>query len=104
MSEAKFTPGPWRVDAMGNIWSEDTDIAKMSTVNAHGKWYRDKEQKEHEANRNLISVAPDMYEALEYILTFFTDRENNAYEEAEEINGHIDLITETLCEARGESK
>ena len=64
MKEAKFTPGPWRVDELfcADIQAPDgLDVATCCpwTLNRHTYG------EEAEANANLIAAAPDMYEALE---------------------------------------
>lgn len=65
---SKHTPGPWKVDAMGNVWSADTKVCEMSEhpVMASG-CYREKTDDEHRANARLIAAAPDLLAALERI-------------------------------------
>ena len=69
MSEAKFTPGPWKatydsqLQALIQIYSTEAHLPvavlpDRGTIEA---------MSEIEANANLIVAAPDMYEALEEV-------------------------------------
>ncbi len=59
------TPGPWKVDAMGNIWGADTKVCDMSEQPAMAAgYYREKTDEEHKHNARLIAAAPELLEAL----------------------------------------
>lgn len=59
MSETKFTPGPWRLNAYRSIISESDYIATINTVPDGAT-----------ANSHLIAAAPELYELLaEYVHT-----------------------------------
>ena len=60
----KHTPGPWMVDAMGNVWASNTKVCDMAERPIQDSAYRAKELGEHEANARLIAAAPDLLEAL----------------------------------------
>jgi len=66
---AHFTPGPWEVggyvDAMGQpIYSESETICYVQTPLPSGNARR-------EANAALITAAPALYGALQFILAFY---------------------------------
>ena len=69
LMSTQHTPGPWSVDAMGNVWSADTKVCEMSEhpVIMSG-CYREKTDDEHRANARLIAAAPEMLEALKMSL------------------------------------
>ena len=78
MTEPKFTPGPWRVKAdpyhfmtlstvvAGEIGKEGFNRMVVQV----GGW---NEWKEQEANAHLIAAAPELYEALKYVLKCWDD-------------------------------
>lgn len=59
-----FTPGPWSVDAMGNVWAKDTKVCEMASPPLQADVYRNKTEKEHKANARLISAGPELLAAL----------------------------------------
>jgi hypothetical protein len=68
---SKHTPGPWIVDALGNVWASDTNvwvsdtkICEMSKQPIQDFAYRVKNVDEHEANARLIAAAPELLAAL----------------------------------------
>ena len=72
MSEAKHTPGPWRVEVGTTlIWAPDGNsingvpVAMCDT--AYRSWGRQIPLDEHEANAALIAAAPAMFEALQAV-------------------------------------
>lgn len=70
MSTSKHTPGPWLVDAIGNVWADrDTKICDMREQPKQAECYRKKSDAEHEANARLIAAAPELLEALETLST-----------------------------------
>lgn len=77
---SKHTPGPWKVDAMGNVWSADTKVCEMSEhpVIASG-CYREKTDDEHRANARLIAAAPELLEALRDCVKWYGNRTNDDF-------------------------
>jgi len=84
MSEIKFTKGDWAIDyghTIGHIKAVNiNDLSSTPTVaiynifSRHGKESLTKKHKEQEdANARLISAAPDMYFALENLLSELED-------------------------------
>ena len=115
-----FTKGPWEIDAFNNIWSEDTDICKMSLINEHADGYRDKSTEEHLANAHLIAAAPDQNECLHSVkktLEHYLERleyrqtgndpKTNGFAFAAfpdwELRHTIELINDVLNKAEGKS-
>ena len=95
--EAKFTPGPWRLqyyatqDGKGGTkenWVIGVDDNYISRLSA---W-----TPEQEANANLIAAAPELLEAVEHVLI------------ASEDNGNMDdidwnMLRAAIAKARGEA-
>ena len=84
MSETKFTKGDWTIDygqTKGHIKAVNiNDLSRTPTVaiynifSRHGKGELTKKHEEQEnANAQLISAAPDMYFALENLLSELED-------------------------------
>ncbi len=74
----QHTPGPWRIDAMGNVWAFDTKVCEMSEQPEQAKgYYREKTDEEHRANAVLIAAAPDLLQCLEKLLAVVHDRERD---------------------------
>ena len=69
---SKYTPGPWMVDEslyLGAINAGKRHIAMANFYNSHDENFRvDREQQI--ANAQLISAAPDLFEALKIILEY----------------------------------
>ena len=78
MSEPKFTKGPWYADKYGKIWRNvPSDLYEyggkiagdMPLAFVNRGWYeKDETPYPQQANANLITAAPDMYEALYHLL------------------------------------
>ncbi len=67
MSEAKFTPGPWRVrfGNIGHVTAENGAlVAKCQRLTSLCNL---------QANAHLIAAAPDLYEALERVIKIIDD-------------------------------
>lgn len=102
MTERKWTPGPWvyrphKYDDWGLVrGSDDYPVASASICRATEE-EKDNCRRDHrdpaEANAHLIAAAPDLYEALEYLL-------NNA----DLTRGDKIVAREALAKARGESE
>ena len=90
MSESKFTPGPWLFSSYksGNsvivIDGKEFDVATVNYPN-------------RDANAHLIAAAPELYEALEFLLTCKHGEFCDHYREAER------KAKAALAKARGES-
>lgn len=98
MNERKWTSGPWALTEFGGLIQEGgnmnhhIEVAGLSL--AH---YSKFGAKEHQvANANLIAAAPELYEALERIVT--------RYHKGESIDGWIGGASHALAKARGEIK
>jgi len=91
---SEYTKGPWHIDAFNNIWSEDTDICKMSliNINEHADGYRDKSAEEHVANAHLIAASPELLHALKYVRRYLNEEDHDV--------GFIDAI---INKAEGKS-
>ncbi len=97
MSKTKFTPGPWHTrenDSMAYgdkldhpllICNKDWDIAILIA---------DVEDIDYKANADLMTAAPDLYEALEWILGEIGKPEISAF--------GIEKCFDALAKARGE--
>jgi len=73
MSAAKHTPGPWRLDEIGNVESEAVhNIAVVFSAAGQVNWSgSDFDTLAHcEANARLIAAAPELLEALKYARRF----------------------------------
>jgi len=94
MSEPKFTPGPWFTDDYGYIFSgERRDAHMIAEVRGWG-WiqYLPDPEKIQDANAHLIAAAPELFEALEYVMTAHGEQLSDAFEKAQA----------ALAKARGE--
>ena len=98
MTDAKFTPGPWVAHETGRArsglpeheihWS---DIGECVAEVVHGA-----------ANADLISAAPELYEALEIILADYLDASDEWDKENQEYaTTVIDQSRAALAKARG---
>jgi len=71
MSEAKFTPGPWKVERFAPyaLWVETGDNTAVicDMTGDDGKELQVEPTAEQEANARLIAASPRMYAALEMI-------------------------------------
>ena len=68
----KYTPGPWRVDEShiyGPINAGKRHVAMANFYNCHDEEMR-VTRDQQKANTQLISAAPDIYEALKIILEY----------------------------------
>ena len=102
--EPKWTKGPWRVSKVGMtneggrpVVTDEKRVAVVdcqTEVNRRDAWQSECE--EREANATLISVAPNLYEALLNLLAVY--RTMNTEKTAEEI-----IAEYALAKARGEA-
>ena len=101
MSDTKFTPGPWAMDAMGNVWGDDTKVCEMSVMPRQYYSYRKKTQQEHEANAHLIAAAPDLYEAL-VIAKIAMERDDHHINATGNFTTGYRKVLAALAKAKGE--
>lgn len=70
MSEAKFTPGPWRTsNNPRHIMSTEESLKKGGVIADIARVFGNFESEEADANAKLIAASPAMYEALQDIIT-----------------------------------
>ena len=62
--QPKWTPGPWRVDADGDVIAPDGPVAGPFYPDNFDTWPTWEQRK---ADAHLIAAAPDLYAALEAI-------------------------------------
>ena len=87
MTEAGRTPGPWHI-MEGTDWviiSPEVSVAAVYTPRG--------DREVRQANAHLIAAAPDLLEALEYVLSKNTIDMDDAM---------IDVVTAALAKAKGE--
>lgn len=90
MSEAKFTPGPWKCSKKFDfvvVSENEEEIADAS----YGEY--------PQANTSLIAAAPDLYDALKSCLNFMENTESELGFSLES----ADQARAALTKARGES-
>lgn len=103
MSTPKWTPGPWR-------WQNQQDICRSRLIGAHGEvldhsayegmWFARYDDDEDAANANLIAAAPELYEALDNMLS-----EIRAFEASSDaVFGSTFLAEAAMAKARGETE
>lgn len=105
MSNAKHTPGPWTVGTMVNNdggVSIVSDEDRVCSVDAIGDFPRGKgwkhEDAERDANARLIAAAPDLLEALRYLVMHCKGLDRF---EGNPINEAIRAAREVLAKAEG---
>lgn len=102
MSKLKWTPAPWCVDVMNNVWhTDDTKICDLSDHPDQAAQYRVQTMTERKGNAHLIGAAPTMYAALaeaalqlEYLHEKFTETGSG--------NAVLARIRDVMAKARGE--
>lgn len=105
MSAPKFTPGPWHrnikpADKYPVVWAgRNTHVAVLALGVRHGKSLSEDQL---EANLDLISAAPDMYEALAEAIKWNATRGNeDEILPAEKQCSEIALAMRALAKAEG---
>lgn len=80
---AKHTPGPWDTSSAGNgmfrIGAQNCWIAMVSILR-HGYQLPEEIKVENQANAALIAAAPDLLEALKFVLDHIADPERGVRE------------------------
>lgn len=101
MGMPKFTPGPWSIDPEG------LEMPRSASIDAptHGElalvvWKMDDDERspENEANAYLIAAAPELYEALHWIVEKPTEK----YARLMFGDAQYDMAVAALKKARGE--
>jgi len=74
--KTKYTPGPWEVKGS----KIDSEYGTVATTESHGasleKDGRFGAYKDYEANAKLIAAAPELLEALEYLVSLIDEGVN----------------------------
>lgn len=102
MSTPKFTPGPWVAGADGADVcpsageKQHVELAHIVGPWSDSSWFGSEEAR---ANAHLIAAAPDLYEALERAVRYFTDAGSNREAWGEMVHEW----QQTLAKARGET-
>ena len=93
--KAQFTPGPWECDKEGVVHKEGDRCDLIKTISP---WREDSwiEEPEALANMQLIAAAPDMYEALEELISIKQTDKGRRWDTARIRAIHL------LAKARGE--
>ena len=97
MRQKKFTPGPWEINSLKPETNRVLDANSSDTPAFVTIWFTRSEQ-ELDANGHLISAAPELLEALEYVM--------NTLEEGRGIEGivaGINKYIQAISKAYGES-
>lgn len=100
--ETKFTPGPWKVEPV-NYDGDGGTLVRFNGVCIANVWgvleYRQVDE-ESSANAHLIAAAPELYEAMEDLLTVLADRKYKGFEAR--LESHSRIARAALAKARGE--
>lgn len=76
MKEFKGTPGPWRVNTIGEHWNNPALVHLEVTYGTDGECVCDTVYRREDAD--LIAAAPELLEALETLVVFTTPTKRNA--------------------------
>lgn len=76
MTQFKGTPGPWRVNTIGEYWNNPTLVHLEVTYGTDGECVCDTVYRREDAD--LIAAAPELLEALETLVVFTTPTKRNA--------------------------
>ena len=96
MADTKWTPGPWRInkeDDWGGVEITSESRVGMIEIAMLAVTFRGNIGKEQRANARLIAAAPELYEALDAMLTRFGHHSNV----------DIKRAADALAKARGET-
>lgn len=104
MSAAKHTPGPWVVDADGQVWRYELRIADTAPRGADIA-----PRSERPANARLIAAAPDLLAALQALM-MWSDHEAltglpcgaPVAPEAPSFDATVKMVHAAIAKARGE--
>ena len=101
MTKTKFTRGPWEIFLTGDeraiyigtdLFGENSSVAATVDVDIYGK------ESENLANANLISAAPELYEALDDLTEIANRGSVPDY-----VRDAINTAKRALAKARGEA-
>ena len=92
MKSPKHTKGPWKTEKTGLIYQESNNQGIARLVSSGTK-----------QDAHLIAAAPEMYEAIEYILKEVTVLPGTGKQDGNIGHRHIDKLKDALKKARGES-
>jgi hypothetical protein len=101
-NEHKFTPGPWKFDNVAGcrpIKGGKRGTHKQAQYRTFASTYGLYDDKEDEANARLIAAAPELLEALEYIVTGVVSPEGRRRAEAAIANA---TVSQDAARATGE--
>lgn len=96
---AEHTKGPWELD--GDIWAMNLDVVYGSGRIAMMECENDEvDDDELLANARLICAAPDMFEALVWLVEMFAD--HTQYDEEGYETAAVEAARSAIAKARGE--
>lgn len=75
MTQFKGTPGPWRVNTIGEHWNNPALVHLEVTYGTDGECVCDTVYRREDAD--LIAAAPELLEALETLVVFTTPTKRN---------------------------
>ena len=97
MSNTKWTPGPWAIAGQRHIVADPSRDGR--TLGAIDEYEFDHETRM--ANLLLIAAAPDLYEALDLLITAFVNPHDGGEFESGEVPA-VDRARAVIAKARGE--
>jgi len=85
MSDAKHTPGPWAVSTQGVGFEVDSaDGWQVAQAQQRHEDGRGKEATMRLANARLIAAAPELLEALQFVMSAHGEQLDSAFQQAQE--------------------
>lgn len=105
-SKSKHTPGPWMVREAADFLQiappdNSEPICEMGLYPAPD-WPKD-EAAELMANARLIAAAPDMYEALEDLISSLEITWRNGFAAVEDVQKELEFARTAISKAKGEA-
>ena len=99
MTDKKWTPGPWYVEYKHGTTRLIADRIVTMCDETYYPWVPD-----NDADWHLIAAAPDLYDALEVLLSHVETSEDVGNEVwIETHHKHVDAALKALAKARGET-
>lgn len=111
-TESKHTPGPWVVQDETVIWTAVIDPPETSYdigVPVADLWVSKSfvgpayNRDEVAANARLIAAAPDMYEALEDLISSLEITWRNGFSAVEDVQKELEFARTAIRKAKGEA-